>query len=162
LFYASASYLNATYRSAITLAAPNGDPTADANGNISVAPGNTISSMPAQRAKVGLDYNLTSAIKIRADAVIISGQYYGGDEANLDPKLPGYTTVNLHASYQLTRSIQFYGLVDNVLDQRYYTHATFFDNSNYVGNSSFPNLTDTRSVAPGRPLAMYAGLKFNY
>jgi outer membrane receptor protein involved in Fe transport len=160
-FYASYSYLNATYRSAITLAAPDGDPTSDVNGNISVVPGNAISSIPAQRAKFGLDYNITDALKIGSDVLVVSGEYYGGDDANLDPKLPGYTTVNLHASYQLTKNIQVYVLIDNILDQRYYTFATFFDNSNYVGNSSFPNLTDTRSVAPGRPLAMYAGLKFS-
>ena len=125
-----------------------------------MVPGNTLPSLPAQSAKAGLDYNLTPAFKLGLDALIVSGQYYGGDAANLDPKLPGYTNVNLHASYQVTRNIQFYGLVDNLLGHRYYTHASFFDNSNYVG--SFPNLTDTRSVAPGRPLALYAGLKFNY
>jgi outer membrane receptor protein involved in Fe transport len=162
LFYVSYSYLSATYRSALTLAAPGGDPTADVNGNISVVPGDAISSIPPQRVKAGLDYNITDAFKIGSDILYVSGEYYGGDEANLDPKLPGYTTVNLHASYQLTKSLQLYGLVDNILDQRYYTYATFFDNSNYVGNSSFPNLTDTRSVAPGRPLAMFAGLKFSY
>ena len=162
LFYASYSYLDATYRSALMLAAPDGDPTADANGNISVVPGDKISSIPPQRIKFGLDYNITDAFKVGTDILIVSGQYYGGDEANLDPKLPGYTTVNFQALYQLTKNLQLYGLVDNIFDQRYYTYATFFDNSSYVGNSSFPNLTDTRSVAPGRPLAMYAGLKFTY
>ncbi len=161
-FYANYAYLNATYRSSVTLAAPGGDPTADANGNISVVPGNTIPSTPAQHAKFGLDYSITQAFKVGTDVLVVSGQYYGGDDANLDPKLPGYTIVNLHASYQLTKNIQLYGLVDNILDRRYYSFATFFDNSNYVGNPAFPNLTDTRSVAPGRPMAMFAGLKFSY
>lgn len=161
-FYATYSYLNATYRSALTLSAPDGDPAADANGNINVAPGDLIPAIPPQRIKFGADYLVTSAFKLGMDLMIVSGQYYGGDSSNQNPKLPGYTTLNLHTSYQLTHDMQLYGLVDNPLDQRYYTYASFFDNSKYVGNPSLPNLTDTRTVAPGRPLAMYAGLKFTF
>lgn len=159
-FYADYSYLNATYQSHIVLAAPAGDPTADADGNVRVVPGDTIPSLPAQQAKVGIDYAVTQALKVGADARFVSGQYYAGDAANLDPKLPGYQILNLHTSYQWTPNIVFYGIIDNVIDRRYDTYASFFDNANYVGNSAFPNLTDTRSVAPGRPLAIFVGVKF--
>ena len=114
-FYASYSYLNATYRSAITLGCAGWRSNGRRQRQYQRRTGRHNLFDACAARKVGLDYNVTSALKIGSDALIVSGQYYGGDEANLDPKLPGYTTVNLHASYQLTRDIQFYGLIDNAL-----------------------------------------------
>ncbi len=161
-FHASYAFVDATYLKALTLAAPGGDPFADDAGNLSVAPGDHLSSIPRHRVKVGLDRDLTSKWTLGADFLWFSSQYYGGDESNQNPQLSGYATVNLHTSYQISRHFQIYGLIDNLLDHRYYTFATFFDNSAYVGNPSLPSLTDTRSLTPARPFAAYGGLKISF
>ncbi len=161
-FYASYAYVDATYLDALTLAAPDGDPYADENGNISIVPGDHISSIPRHRVKVGLDRDITSQWTFGGDFLWVSSQYYGGDESNQNPQLPGYATVSLHTSYQINRHFQVYGLIDNLFNHHYYTFATFFDNSSYVGNPSFPNLTDTRTVTPGKPFAAYGGLKISF
>ena len=162
VFYASYAYVDATYLNTLTLAAPDGDPFADDNGNIFVKPGDHISSIPRHRVKIGLDRYITSKWTFGGDFLWVGSQYYGGDESNQNPQLPGYATVNLHTSYQITPRFQVFGLIDNLFNHHYYTFATFFDNSNYVGNPSFPNLTDTRSLAPGRPFAAYGGLKIGF
>jgi outer membrane receptor protein involved in Fe transport len=162
IFYASYAYVDATYPDALTLAAPGGDPFADANGNISVVPGDHISSIPHHRVKVGFDREITSKWTFGGDVLWVSSEYYSGDESNQNPQLPGHATVNLHTSYQITPHFQIYGLIDNLFDHHYYTFATFFDNSSYVGNPSFPNLTDTRSLTPGKPFAAYGGLKITF
>lgn len=161
-FSATWAYIDATYRSALTLAAPDGDPFADTDGNITITPGDHISSIPRRRVKLGLDYDLTDKWTLGADMLAVSSQYYGGDESNQNPPLPGYVTFNLHTSYQVTRTLQVYGLIDNLFDRRYYTFATFFDNSSYVGNPAFPNLTDTRTLTPGKPFAAYLGAKLDF
>jgi outer membrane receptor protein involved in Fe transport/uncharacterized protein with beta-barrel porin domain len=158
----SYAYVDATYRSGLSLAAPGGDPFADANGNIAVAAGDHISSIPPQRVKLAADYAVTSKWKIGGDLQLVSSQYYGGDEANQNAQLPAYATVNIRTSYQLFDNVQIYGLIDNLFDHHYDTYGTFFDNSSYVGNRSFPSLTDTRTIAPGKPISGYVGVKISY
>ena len=51
-----------------------------------------------------------------------SGQFLFGDEANLTPQLPGFVTLNLSTSYQLTPHVQFFASVENVTDAKYYTY----------------------------------------
>jgi outer membrane receptor protein involved in Fe transport len=162
LVYATYAYVDAVYRKAITLAAPAGDPFADADGDISVARGGHISSIPPQRLKFGADYDVTPKWKVGGDLLAVSSQYYGGDESNQNPQLPGYLTIDLQSSYQATPNLKFYGLVDNLLNQRYSSYATFFDGSRYAGHPPFPHFTDPRTVSPGKPFAVYAGLKVTF
>jgi iron complex outermembrane receptor protein len=93
----------------------------------------------------------------------VSSQYLVGDESNQAPKLPSYTVFNVHASYQINKSLQIYGKVDNVFDNRYATYGTFFDTAtlpNFAnGGAAF---TDARSLSPARPRSFYAGLKMTF
>jgi outer membrane receptor protein involved in Fe transport len=160
--YASYSYVDATYRSAIVLAAPGGDPFADAGGDIAVVPGDHISSVPRQRAKLGLDYDVTPGWTLGGDLLYIGAEYYGGDESNQNPQLPGYVTVGLHTTYRVSSRLEIYGKIENLLDRRYATFGTFFDNASYVGNPAFPDLSDPRTLTPGKPFAAYVGVKLSY
>ncbi len=162
MVYASYSYVDAVYRTAITLAAPAGDPFANAGGDIAVVPGDHISSVPRQRAKLGLDVDLTPGWTLGGDLLYVGAEYYGGDESNQNPRLPGYATVGLHTTYRVSSRLQLHGLVENLLNRRYATFGTFFDNAGYLGNPAFPDLTDTRTLTPGKPFAAYVGLKLSY
>ena len=102
-------------------------PFADADGNIQVVPGNRIPSIPRNRVKFGIDYSITDAFKVGGDALFVASQYFAGDESNQAARLPGYSVFNVHASYQINKTFQLYGRVDNILDNRYSTYGTFFD-----------------------------------
>ena len=98
--------------------------------------------------------------KVGGDALFVSDQYFVGDESNQAQRLASYTVFNAHASYQINKTFQIYGRVDNILDNRYATYGTFFDTGaipNFA-NGGAP-FTDPRSVSPARPRAFYAGLK---
>ena len=77
--------------------------------------------------------------------------------------MPAYAVFNLHTSYQVNKTVQLYGRVDNVFDNRYATHGTFFDTTalpNFAnGGNAF---TDPRSVGPARPRAYYAGMRVTF
>ena len=78
-------------------------------------------------------------------------------------KLPPYAVFNAHVSYQINKTFQVYGRVDNVLDNRYATYGTFFDTGalpNFA-NGGAP-FTDARSLSPARPRTFYAGLKARF
>jgi len=133
------------------------------DGNVQILPGNQIPAIPRNRVKVGIDYSVTDAFKVGGDALFVGSQYFAGDESNQAVKLPGYAVFNLHTSYQINKTLQIYGRIDNIFDNRYSTFGTFFE------TDDIPNFTnggaefaDARSVLPARPRAFYAGLKATF
>ena len=138
-------------------------PFADVDGNVQISPGNRIPGVPRNRIKAGFDYSITDAFKLGGDALFVDSQYFVGDESNQAQRLPSYTVFNLHASYQISKTFQVYARADNIFDNRYATHGTFFDTGavpNFA-NGGAP-FTDPRSVSPARPRAFYAGLRATF
>jgi outer membrane receptor protein involved in Fe transport len=126
-------------------------------------PGNRIPAIPRNRIKAGFDYSITDAFKVGGDALIVGSQYFVGDESNQASRLPAYAVFNLRTSYQIDKTVQIYGRVDNIFDNRYATFGTFFDTTavpNFT-NGGLP-FTDPRTVSPARPRAFYAGLKATF
>jgi iron complex outermembrane recepter protein len=152
--FANYTFVEAIFLSPLILSSPN-NPFADPNGQIFVAPGNHIPAIPDHRFKAGADYRISDVWKLGADINVVGSQYLVGDQANQNPKVPAYSVVNLHSSYQVTKNIEVFGLVRNLFNQRYYTYGTLFR------TDSFPylNLTDPRTFTPGGPLAVYAGIR---
>ncbi len=158
-----ASYALVDARFLDTLQVGSNSPFADGNGNVQILPGNRIPSIPRNRIKAGFDYSITDALKVGGDALFVSDQYFVGDESNQAQRLASYTVFNAHASYQINKTFQIYGRVDNILDNRYATYGTFFDTGaipNFA-NGGAP-FTDARSLSPARPRAFYAGLKATF
>jgi iron complex outermembrane receptor protein len=163
--YANYTFVDATYETALTLSSPN-NPAADMNGDIFVVPGDHIPAIPAHRFKVGAEYNVTDEWKIGADLNVIGSQYLIHDDANQNPQVPAYWVVNLHSSYQVTKDIEVFALVNNLFNQRYYAAGTFFNtsgfNSNTFGGANFLALNDPRTFVPGMPLAAYTGVRAKF
>ena len=155
--FATYALVDATFRSALTLPSPY-SPVADANGNIFVTPGKAIPGVPRHRFKLGGEWTPLPNFTLGAEMLLTSGVYLRGDEVNAAAKLPGYAVVNLRAAYQVTPSIEIYGLVNNAFDRRYSTAGSFFDMT-AIASQGF---TDPRSLAPAAPRALYAGVKATF
>ncbi|WP_407155770.1 TonB-dependent receptor [Bradyrhizobium sp. STM 3557] len=159
--YSSYALVDARFLDAFQVG--SNSPTAEANGGIiQILPGNVIPSVPRHRIKAGFDYSITDAFKVGGDALFVSSQYFAGDGANVEAKLPSYTVFNAHASYQVDKNVQVYGRVDNLFDNRYATHGAFFDIGAIPNLSNGTTFTDARSVSPARPRAFYAGVKVTF
>ena len=164
MVYGSYNYIDATYESELLVSSPN-NPQNPNPGNpffINVHPGNHIPGIPQHKFKAGLDYWMTPEWKIGGDVLVSSSQFFHGDDANTNTPIAGYATVNLHTSYDVTKSFQVYGLINNVFDARYGTYGTYFDtgNANNIGNQV--TFTDPRSVTPSSPFAAYGGVKLKF
>ena len=156
--YANFTRVDATFRNALTLSSPN-NPFADpVTGTINVMPGNHLTGIPDFRFKAGAEYRITDPWKVGADINVVGSQWLVGDEANQNPKVPAYWTVNLHTSYQVTRNVELFGLVRNLFNQRYYVYGTFFE----TGSFPYLNLSDPRTFVPGMPFAAYAGARATF
>jgi outer membrane receptor protein involved in Fe transport len=159
--YASYALVDARFLDALQVGSHS--PFADANGNVQILPGNRIPAIPRNRIKAGIDYSITDAFKVGGDALFVASQYFAGDESNQATRLPAYAVFNLHASYQIDKTFQIYGRVDNIFDNRYATYGTFFETGNVpnFANGGAP-FADARSVSPARPRAFCAGLKATF
>jgi iron complex outermembrane receptor protein len=164
--YANYTFVDATYRDAITLSSPN-NPAADpVDGTIQVRPGDRIPGIPAHRFKAGAEYAVTDRWKIGADLNVVGSQYLIHDDSNQNAKVPAYWVVNLHGSYRLNKTFELFGLINNVFNRHYYVAGTFFDTGGFTsatfGNPNFLVLNDPRTFLPGMPIAAYAGVRARF
>ena len=163
--YANYTFVDATYRDAITISSPN-NPFADPDGNIHVMPGDHIPGIPAHRFKAGAEYDITDRWKVGADLNVIGSQWLVHDDSNLNPKVPAYWVVNLHSSYRVNKTFEVFGLINNLFNQHYYAAGTFFDKDGFTSanpaNANFLALNDPRTFVPGMPFAAYAGVRARF
>lgn len=154
------SYTDATFRNGFIESSPN-NPAADANGNITAHPGDRLPGVPAHLLKLGVQYKATDRWTLGVTAIAASGQYLFGDEANLTSKLPGYFLLNLNTSYQVTKNVQVFALLQNAFNATYYTYGTFSPTTS-VPITQVPGASNPRSYNIGAPIAAYGGLKVTF
>ncbi len=154
--YANYTYIDAIYLTTFQEPSPF-NPLADANGNIPITNGTQIAGIPKNTVKVGVDYAVTDKWHVGADMVAASGQVIMGNENGALPQVPGYAVFGLHTSYQIAKQVQAYGLIQNLFDQRYYTAGALFDITSFPNAAPF--LTNPTSLGPGRPFAIYGGVR---
>ena len=160
---ASYSYIDATYRSAWTENSPSNS-SADANGNISVKPGDDVPGIPAHTVKLQLDYAATAKWQVGANVTWRGSIYAQGDENNQDVngKIAGYVLVDLDTSYQISKQLQVFASVTNLLDKRYASFGTlgenFFNGPNHTFDGANP--INEQFVGPGAPRGFWVGLRY--
>jgi outer membrane receptor protein involved in Fe transport len=158
--YFDYSFTDATYQTSY-VEDGGSNPDADANGNITIRPGDRLPGVPANQIKFGVSYQLTKAWLIGGSGIYQSGQYLFGDDANLTPRLPGFVTANFYTSYQLLPHVQLFGQIQNIGDARYYTYGTFSPTGS-VFLSQAPTATNPRSYSPAAPVGGFGGLRVTF
>lgn len=158
--WASYSYINATFQNGFVESSPN-NPAADVNGNITVQPGDRLPGVPANVFKAGVQCKVTGKWTVGAIGVATTSQYLFGDEANLTKPLPGYFRLDLNTSYQFTKNIQAFVLLQNSFNEKYYVYGTFSPTTS-VPIIQVPNATNTRSYNIAAPIAAYGGVKVTF
>ena len=142
------SYTQATFQTGFVEAAGS-NPGADANGDITILPGDRLPGIPQSKITAGLDYRCTDRWSVGGSAIIQSGQYLFGDQANLQARLPHFFTLDLRTSYRITPHLQVFGNIQNASGSRFYTYGTFSPTGS-VFLAQAPNATDPRSYSPAR------------
>ena len=153
--YANYTYIDAIYLTTFEEPSPN-NPLADANGNIPITNGTQIAGIPKNTIKAGIDYAVTDKWKIGVDLVAASGQVIFGNENGAVPQVPGYTVFGLHTSYQYNKQVQLYGYAQNIFDRRYYTSGGLVQTGEFMTG---PAITNPQSFGPGKPFAIFGGVR---
>ena len=162
------NHLDATFRSAFTAASPNNS-SADANGAIAVSPGDRIPGIPADSAKLRIDWDPSERFALGATLVYASSQYAHGDENNQDRngRVPGYAFANLDAQFTLTTDLLLFATVSNVTNRRYQNFGLLGANAFTGPDRSFG---PAQGIAPepeqfrglGAPRGFWVGLRYSF
>ena len=160
---ASYSYVDATYQSAWTESS-TANSSADASGNIHIKPGDRIPGIAQNTVKLRVDYAVTPKWEVGTNITYRSGIYARGDENNQDVngKIAGYMLVDLETTYQVTRQLQLFARVDNLLNKRYANFGVlgqnFFNGPDHTFNGANP--VNEQFVGPGAPRGAWVGLRY--
>ncbi|MDQ6704319.1 MAG: TonB-dependent receptor [Pseudomonadota bacterium] len=160
--YVNYAFIDATYQFAGPLSSPNNP--FNVGGNVFVMPGDHIPGIPRHQVKFGGDVAFTPKFKLGADVLVAGAQYFVGDDANQNPKLPLYWVANLHASYQMDEHVQFFGLINNIFNNRNATYGAFFDTGTDAQRAlpTVPFTNDSRTITPLQPVSFYGGVKVTF
>jgi iron complex outermembrane receptor protein len=165
--YAQYSYIDATFRSPLTLNSPS-NPLRDQNGNIHVVPGDRLPLIPGNRLKLGTDFSLSPRWSVGGSLQLASGSFYKGDESNQNPELPGFHVASLRSSYRVGKQLEIFANVQNLFDERYSTVGLLSDPTG-VGAPGIPAgaqandpRVDNRFQSPAMPRAYFGGLRVSF
>ena len=165
--FANYSYVDATFRSPLLVSSPS-NPLQDANGDIQVEPGDRLPLIPLSRVKLGADINIRPQLSVGASLLLATASYYRGDEANLNPQLPGYHVISLRSTLTATPHLSLFANVQNLFDERYSTVGLFGDptgvNAPGVPAAAVSNSrgVDNRFQSPAQPRSYFAGIRFTF
>ncbi|HEY6224387.1 MAG TPA: TonB-dependent receptor [Gemmatimonadales bacterium] len=150
MVYANYGRTVATFQTAAVLS------TGRAPGNETVAPGDLVPMVPADRINAGASFPLVKdAVRLRIDARYIGRQFLRGDEANVTPRLPDYTVADASFELDLGR-YQARVMVPNVFDHHYVSFGTFAQNPTVAGSPV------QRFLTPGQPRQLLASLSYDF
>jgi vitamin B12 transporter len=83
---------------------------------IDLATQNDLARRPRQMAALRSNWQASSKCSLGADLGYTGARF---DDSFASRSLPGYVLVNGHAALAISRQLQFYGRIENVLDKRY-------------------------------------------
>jgi len=165
--YLRYSYLKATFRSPLLEPSP-ANPFQDPDGNIQVNVGNELPLIPKSRVKLGADVVVLPHWSVGGTISYAGPSFYRGDEANLNPPLPGYTVASLRTSYQIGKHLQVFANIQNLFN-RYYTTYGILGDPTGVGAPGVPTDgefgdpdVDPRFQSPATPRAFFGGVKVSF
>lgn len=161
---ATYAFSDATNRSLVRVASP-GNPEAEADGAITVRPGDRLPGIPLHSANLNLDYagkagpwrrfSLGGTLSLR------SGQVLLGDEANRAPLVPGYVLVDVRAGVELVREFVLFAEVRNLFDRAHATFGTFGEIGS-VPIAEAPGASSPRFLGPGAPRRWTIGVRHGF
>ena len=179
------TFLNATYQSSQTVGGGSNslnDGGPGMEGDITVQPGDRIPQLPSNIFKTWAEYRPFSNLSFDLDFDAVGRSFARGNENNLHQPdgvyylgpgfSPGYGVINLAGHYQITKRVQLFAQINNLLNHRYYTAAqlgpTPYDDAGTFITRPFPPvdgdypIRNTTFVAPGAPIGAWGGIRFRF
>ena len=122
-----------------------------------VSAGAKLPGIPDHMFKAAVEHAFSGRLSAGLELLAVAGSHLRGDESNELDKLDGYATVNARANYRGER-FEAFVLVENLLDGEYENFGLIGEEPDeIIGLGDIDE--DVRFLAPGAPLALWAGVK---
>jgi iron complex outermembrane receptor protein len=160
---ASYSYVDATYRSTWSESSSSNS-SADDDGNITVHKGDRIPGIPQNTVKLRLDYAATPKWNVGSNLTYRGSIFARGDEDNQDVngRIAGYFLIDLDTTYNITKQLQVFASVTNLLNKHYASFAilgqNFFNGANHTFDGANP--VNEQFLGIGAPRGAWVGLRY--
>jgi iron complex outermembrane recepter protein len=165
---ANYSFIDAAFQSGFN-AASLSNSQADANGAITVRPGDRIPNIARHTLKLRADWAFmpdSPNWRVVGQWQAASGVYARGDENNQDShgRVPGYGVFNLQLHGEFSAGWQFFARVDNVFNRRYANFGVLGQNVFTGPGQSFDgaNPRNEQFRGYGMPRGFWLGMQFNF
>jgi outer membrane receptor protein involved in Fe transport len=124
-----------------------------------VTPGDTFPLVPKHRLGITGNVRPAAGWTFSLTGLYVSTQFFLSDEANANPRLPGYFRMDARVAYE--RSVpgglmKAFLMVNNLLDQKYSTSGILASNTVTGGGAI------ERFVVPAPGIAIYGGLSYTF
>lgn len=190
---ANYSYLESTYESGDSFVSNWNDSSGTATGPagsqsrfIEVKKGSEIPGAPNNIFKLFANYDLNEKLRFSANTLSVGSIWVRGAENNqgTGSKLPGYTVMNIAATYEWASGFTLFGKVNNLLDKEYYTGGQLGFNAydanglriKTAGTSTSDSTCGTgygcrrnssdpimeAFAAPGAPISGWVGIRYEF
>jgi outer membrane receptor protein involved in Fe transport len=164
-FVARYSFIDATYVDGFIEHSPDNS-SADANGDIVVAPGSRIPAIPRQTLRLRVDGDAAPGWRLGANLLLNGATFARGDENNraAGGRVGGYAVLNLDTTVQLAAHVELFARVNNVFDRRYANFgilgANVFANAAHTFDPA--NARAETFVGQGAPRGAWAGVRLSW
>ena len=122
-----------------------------------VSAGAKLPGIPDHMFKAAVEHAFSDRFSAGLELLAVAGSHLRGDESNELVKLDGYATVNARANYRGER-FEAFVLVENLLDGEYENFGLIGEEPDEIIGLDHID-EDVRFLAPGAPLALWAGVK---
>jgi len=119
-----------------------------------VQKGDTLPLVPTHRINGGVEFSLTSQLRIQFDGTYVGSQYLRGDEANQRRRLDPYFVANAQLICTIGPT-EIFLRIRNMFDADYETYGAFFEND-------LDNTGVERFLGPGAPLGAFSGIRVTF
>lgn len=180
-FAADYTYLDASFQSTERV---NGEANSsqDANGNITIRPGDRLPLVPHHILKLRSEWQATAELTLNAGMTAVSGSIARGNENAQNQadgrmylgnsRTGGYALFDLGAKYRASRQLSFFAQINNLFDRQYATAAQlgatgFTATGNFLARP-FSSVGDNTSLvhstfyAPGAPRTGWVGVRYEF
>jgi outer membrane receptor protein involved in Fe transport len=150
--------------------------------SIEIEPGNRIPLAPRHMGKAYADFQITRKLSLNLNMTAFGSSFARGNENNqhqadgrvyLGPgKSGGYAVLNLGGRYQVTKRLQLFAQINNLVNRKYYSAAQlgpsgFTATGNFIARplpavgGEFPVVQST-FYAPGSPRMVWGGIRIAF
>lgn len=164
--------IDATFETPLILNSPNNSTAQPLScpscSEIAVNPGDRLPGIPRHLLKLRAEYDVTAKASVGISLLAQSRQYARGDENNQDSNgpVPGFALWNIDGRYQIERSWEVFGRIDNVFDRRYETFGVLgrnvFTGPDNTFDASGASWRSEQFRAVGAPRGVWIGVAYRF